>query len=222
MPSRVVTREESWHNGTQYTQCLSTGASGAMLEDLDLHSIADEQARELVRRLLNLLEDVRADLRATQAEIQRLRNEINRRKGEQGQPAIKPNTPPPPPKDLSSEQERRTPKAWSKGRKTDRIPIDREQVVAVDPARLPPDAVFKGYEDVVVQDVLFRTDNVLFRKEKFYSPSQHTTYMASLPPGYRGQCGPGLKSLALVFYYGAPMSEPKVAELLRRGGGTDL
>src|SRR3989449_10309785 len=143
MPSRVVTREESWHNGAQYTQCLSTGASGTMLEDLDLHSIADEQARELVRRLLNLLEDVRAELRAAQAEIQRLRNEINRLKGEQGQPTIKPNTPQPPPKDLSSEQERRTPQAWSKGRKTDRIPIDREQVVAVDPARLPPDAAFK-------------------------------------------------------------------------------
>ena len=189
-----------------------------MLEDLDLHSIADEQARELVRRLLNLLEDVRADLRAAQAEIQRLRNEINRRKGEQGQPTSKPNTPQPPPKDLSSEQERRTPKAWSKGRKTDRIPIDREQVVAVDPACLPLDAVFKGYEDVVVQDVLFRTDNVLFRKEKFYSPSQHTTYMASLPPGYCGQFGPGIKSLALVFYYGAQMSEPKVVEMLRSVG----
>src|SRR6266702_1802991 len=189
-----------------------------MLEDLDLPSIADEQARELVRRLLNLLEDVRADLRAAQAEIQRLRKEINRLKGEQGQPTIKPNTPQPPPKDLSSEQERRTPKAWSKGRKTDRIPIDREQVVAVDPASLPPDAVFKGYADVVVQDVLFRTDNVRFRKEKFYSPSQHTTSVASLPPGYRGQFGPGIKSLALVFYYGAQMSEPKVAELLRSVG----
>ena len=189
-----------------------------MLEDLDLHSIADEQARELVRRLLNLLEDVRADLRAAQAEIQRLRNEINRLKGEQGQPTIKPNTPQPPPKDLSSEQERRTPQAWSKGRKTDRIPIDREQVVAVDPACLPLDAVFKGYEDVVVQDVIFRTDNVLFRKEKFYSPSQHTIYRASLPPGYCGQFGPGIKSLALVFYYGAQMSEPKVVELLRSVG----
>src|SRR6266571_146367 len=185
-----------------------------MLEDLDLHSIADDQARELVKRLLNLLED----LRAAQAEIQRLRNEINRLKGEQGQPTIKPNTPQPRPPDLSSEQERRTPKAWSKGRKTDHIPIDREQVVAVDPARLPPDAVFKGYEDVVVQDVLFRTDNVLFRKEKFYSPSQHTTYAASLPLGYRGQFGPGIKSLALVFYYGAQMSEPKVTELLRSVG----
>src|SRR6266852_5962861 len=150
-----------------------------MLEDLDLHSIADEPARELVRQLLNLL------------------------KGEQGQPTIKPNTPQPRPTDLSSEQERRTPKAWSKGRKTDHIPIDREQVVAVDPARLPPDAVFKGYEDVVVQDVLFRIDNVLFRKEKFYSPSQPTTSMASLPPGSHGQFGPGLKSLALMFYDGA-------------------
>ena len=189
-----------------------------MLEDLDLHSIADEQARELVRQLLNLLEDVRADLRAAQAENQRLRDEINRLKGEQGMPTIKANTPQPPSQNHSSEQERRTPKTWSKGRKTARIAIDRETGGAVDPARLPPDAVFKGYEDVVVQDVIFRTDNVLFHKEKFYSPSQHQTYLASLPQGYSGQFGPGIKSLALVFYFGAQMSEPKVAELLRSVG----
>src|SRR4249919_3062125 len=158
-----------------------------MLEDLDLHSIADDQARALVRRLLNLLEDVRADLRAAQAENQRLRDEINQLKGEQGRPKVQSNTLPPPPKDHSSEQERRRPKAWSKGRNTDGIRIDREQVVAVDPARLPPDAEFKGYEDVVVQDILFRTDNVLFHTEKFYSPSQHQTYLAALPQEYHGQ-----------------------------------
>src|SRR6266571_4104785 len=55
-----------------------------MLEDLDLNSIADDRARELVRQLLNLLEDVMADLRVAQAENQRLRDEINRLKGEQG------------------------------------------------------------------------------------------------------------------------------------------
>ena len=189
-----------------------------MLEDLDLNSITDERARELVRQLLNLLEAVMADLRAAQVENQRLRDEINRLKGEQGRPTIQPNTPPPPLKDHSSEQERRIPKTWSKGRKTERIRIDREQVAQVDPDRLPPDAEFKGYEDVVVQDVLFRTDNVLFHKEKFYSPSQHQTYLASLLPSYHGQFGPGIRSLALVFYYGARMSEPKVAELLRSVG----
>src|SRR5712691_5742411 len=81
MPWRVATTEEIWHNGLPYTPPLATGASGTMLEDLDLHSIVDEQARELVRRLLNVLEDVMADLRAAQAENQRLRDEINRLKG---------------------------------------------------------------------------------------------------------------------------------------------
>ena len=78
--------------------------------------------------------------------------------------------------------------------------------------------MFKGYEDVVVQDVIFRTDNVVFHKEKFYSPSQHQTFLASLPPGYHGQFGPGIKSLVLALYFGAQMSEPKVAELLNNVG----
>ena len=83
-----------------------------MLEDLDLSSIADERARQLVQQLLNVLEDVMADLRAAQAENQRLRDELNRLKGEQGTPAIKANTPQLPPQDHSSEQERRKPKTW--------------------------------------------------------------------------------------------------------------
>src|SRR6266850_1846896 len=189
-----------------------------MLEDLDLSSIADERARQLVQQLLNVLEDVMADLRAAQAENQCLRDELNRLKGEQGAPAIKANTPQPPPKDHSSEQERRKPKTWSKDRKMDRIALDREQVAQVDPTYLPPDAVFKGYEDVVVQDVIFRTDNILFHKEKWYSPSQHQSYLAPLPQGYTGQFGPGIKSLALTLYFGGQMSEPKVAELLRSVG----
>jgi hypothetical protein len=43
------------------------------------------------------------------------------------------------------------------------------QVVQVDPACLPPEAQCKGYEDVVVQDVLCCTEHARFQKEKFYS-----------------------------------------------------
>jgi cell division septum initiation protein DivIVA len=190
-----------------------------MLEALDLHSLADEQTRERVRQLLNLLEDVRADLRAAQAEHQRLRDAINRLKGEQGTPTIKASKPQQPRQAHASAQERRTPQGWSKGCKTACIPLDRAQVVTVDPTVLPPDAECKGYEEVVVQDILFRTDNVLCHKEPFYSPSPHRLYLAALPPGSSGQLGPGLKSLALALYCGAQMSEPQGAELLRSVGG---
>lgn len=189
-----------------------------MLDDLDLSGIEDERARALIIRLLNLLEDVTADLRAAQAENQRLRDENARLKGEQGQPKIKPNKPRSSRKDVSSEKERHKPKAWSKSSKIEGIPIDREQVLEVDRDTLPADAEFKGYEDVVVQDVIFRTDNILFRKEKFYSASEGKTYLAPLPQGYSGQFGPGIKALTLVFYYGAQMSEPKIVELWRNVG----
>lgn len=191
-----------------------------MLEDLDLARITDDPTRELVQQLLNLLEDVTAQLRAVQADNQRLRDEINRLKGEQGRPLIAGNTPLPPPPDHSSERERHEPKPRSKRRKLDRIVIDRDEVLEVDPERLPPDAVFKGYEEVVVQDVIIRTDNVRFHKAKFYSASQHQTFLASLPVGYHGQFGPGVKSLVLALYFGAQMSEPKVAELLHNVGIT--
>jgi len=48
---------------------------------------------------------------------------------------------------------------------------------------------------VVVQDVLFRTDNVLFRKEKILLPvAAHEPTLASLPPGYRGHSAQGSRA----------------------------
>jgi hypothetical protein len=183
-----------------------------MLDDLDLTGIPDERARALIVRLLNLIEDLSADLCAAQEENQRLRDEINRLKGEQGKPDIKPNKPPP--SDHSSEPERRQPTERVKRGKRVTITINREDVARLDPACLPPDAEFKGYEDVVVQDLVIRTDNVLFHKEVFYSPSQHKSYRAPLPRGYRGEFGPGVRTLALVLYFGCLMSEAKIRELL--------
>jgi hypothetical protein len=164
-----------------------------MLEDLDLSSIPDERIRHLVVRLLNLLETVTADLRAAHAEIQRLRDEINRLKGEQGQPRTQPNVPPAS-ADHSSEQERRVPRDQVKRAKNATITIDREQVLTVDPARLPPDAEFKGYRAVIVQDVILRTDNVRFYKEKYYPP-EHRGNLSGAPSrqATRGRLARGLR-----------------------------
>jgi hypothetical protein len=192
-----------------------------MLEDFDLNRLQDlEGAREAIRRLLNLVEELAAENRTLREEQQQLRDEINRLKGEQGKPKIKPNKKPAAttPTNHSSERERRQPKARHKASKVDKIKVDREEVLRVDPAQLPADAQPKGYEEVTVQDVIIKTDNVLFHKEKYYSPSENKIYLAALPAGYAGQFGPGLKALTIVLYYGLDTSEPKIVEFFDHVG----
>jgi hypothetical protein len=66
----------------------------------------------------------------------------------------------------------------------------------------------------VVQELLVKTENVRFHKEKYYSASKGKTYLAELPPGYGGQFGPGIKSMILTLYFGVGTSEPKIREFL--------
>ena len=190
-----------------------------MFENLDLSGIHEENARTLVKMLLNQIEELSTDLRQARITIQQLRDEINRLKGEQGKPDIKANLPKPDAKtDHSSEKERHQSRQRHKKSKNASIVINREDVATVNREILPADAIFKGHQDVVIQDISLRTDNVLFHKEVYYSPSQHKTYLAVLPAGYEGQFGPGLKTLIRTLYFGSQITEPKILEFVEHIG----
>ena len=186
-----------------------------MLENFDPTTIQDEALRQVFIELMNLVENLYAKVQEQAEEMQRLRDENNRLKGEQGKPAIKPNKSATP---LSSEKERRESKPHHKASKQAQIRIDRVEVVQVEHERLPPDAEFKGYEEVLVQDIDFRSENIKFRKEKYYSPGQKRTYLADMPAGYQGQFGPGVRAWVLALFYAANMSEPNILELLHTVG----
>jgi len=189
-----------------------------MLPGIDPNQIKDlDRAKEAIRMLLNMVEELKQENDALRKDVQHLRDEVNRFKGEQGKPKIKPKK-----KtggsDHSSEEERRQPKKRRRRRKNSQIKIDREEKLEVDRSQLPEDAEFKGYETVIIQDLVIKTDNVRFLKEKFYSPSLGKTYLASLPAGYRGEFGPGLRCLAISLYYAAEMTEPKIVEFFNNLG----
>jgi len=119
--------------------------------------------------LLNLVETLIGELRKAEAENRYLREQLRGRKSGGGKPDPPKGTSPA--ASRSSEKERAEPaetKQHTKRSKLDRIRIDREEVLKLDRATLPPDAEFKGFEDVVVQELHIRTDNVRFRKEKYY------------------------------------------------------
>ena len=188
------------------------------LAALDLDQITDSAARQVIAVLLNRIEDLHAEGERLLAENQQLRDELARRQGGSGRPTIRPQAGRAVAADHSSERERRvsTPRQPRSKRAT--LVIDRVEPLAVDPALLPPDAQFKGYAEVVVQDLLIQPLTTCFRKETWYSPTTRQTYLADLPPGYHGQFGPGLKALVLALYYGGEMSEPKLLAFLRSLG----
>jgi FtsZ-binding cell division protein ZapB len=181
--------------------------------------ISDKKAAETIRILLQIIEILYEENQALKAELQKMRDEMNRLKGEQGKPKfphIKKKQ-----RDFSSENERKSlnPPGETKSKeKLSKIKIDFTEVCKVDTIILPEDAEFKGYQTVVVQEISINTKNIAYKKEVYYSPSQHQTYIGKLPKGIEGEFGPELKSLIITLKHASNMSEPKIHEFLENVG----
>jgi len=185
-----------------------------MLNGLDINNITDlDDGLDVIRKLLNLVEDLGQENLELKRQNQELRDEINRLKGEQGKPKIKPNKKTP--SQYSSEKERKKPKKRKKHSKKGCIKTHDSQICSVDKSILPNDARFKGYDRVVVQDIKFEAHNTLFLKEKYYSPSLNKTYLAPLPSGYDGEFGPAIKALAIKLYFDSNMTQRNILDLLQ-------
>ena len=102
--------------------------------------------------------------------------------------------------------------------KLSKIHIDRKVKCIVDKKQLPKDALFKGCKDKVVQDLIIKTDNVKFKREKFYSPSMKKTWVGKVPVGYEGDYGPHINSDIISMKYINNMSVPKITEFLTNFG----
>ncbi|NJL61170.1 MAG: transposase [Methylacidiphilales bacterium] len=185
-----------------------------ILESLDVINIEDEQLRKIIEILLNRIEQLESKVSKVEAENQKLQDENNRLKGEKGKPKIKPSRAKNKETNHSSEKERHKPQPHRKSSKNENINIDREEILVISLEQMPSDVQFKGYEEVLVQDIKLGTDNILFRKQKYYSPTKGKTYLAEMPVGYEGQFGPNLKALCVALYYGSNMTEGKLIEFL--------
>ena len=208
--------------------------------DQETAQLENSEGQSIVKKLLNIIERLASSNNAQESELQKLRDEINRLKGEQGKPDIKANKKKD--GDISSEAERKEAEANAKkdlengdgesGENTDKkkkrqrepklpkIIITREQDCPLDKTGLPDDLVFKYHEDVVVQDLIIITNNVKYRREVYYSPSNNKTYRGELPIDVRGkgEYGPGIRTLIPILKSEGNMSEKRILGFFRNFG----
>ena len=173
-----------------------------------------------LQTLLNLVEVLAQENAQLRSENQQLKDEINRLKGEHGNPTFTGTSGKK--TDISSEKERKqrhsarsAPTDSPRPTKRETIRIDRTETCLVNRDDLPSDAVFKGYENIMIQELRIIPDNVEYRREVFYSPSEHKTYRGALPTGIQGEFGPGIRALIVTMKYVCNMSQPKILEFLQ-------
>ena len=185
---------------------------------VDVSKIADPALKTTMSQLLNIVEFFAAENQTLKEENQRLRDENNRLKGEQSKPDIRKQTKTT--EDISSEKERKKKKGkpHKKSSKKDKITVNRTERCTLDKDQLPSDVIFKGYQEVVVQDILITTNNIKFKKAVYYSPSLKKTFIAPLPAGYTGEFGPHVRTLTLSLYNKSKMTESAILDFLTDQG----
>jgi hypothetical protein len=195
-------------------------------------TIGDPQIKKIFTGLSDLVELLASENEKLTVENQQLKNEVNELKDEQGKPDVKPNkrnaT------DISSEKERKDGKPSDDGKasedsrkkkrnrkpKLPDIKIDREHKCEIDQSTLPSDVINKGFTDTIIVDIKIVTDNVRYRRETYYSPSQGKTFIAPLPLGVagKGEFGVGVRSLIPLFKSACHLPESAILTFFKNFG----
>ncbi len=183
----------------------------------DLGPNISEEAKKIIVLQHNIIEQMHSSYHDLLEDYQKLRDEVNRLKGEKGKPEIKPNVSTK--EKILAQDPTKEPKKWGKKSKNANIKIDGVEVVPIDKSILPPDAVFKGYDEVIKQGIIFKANNILYKLECYYSPSEKKKYAAKLPNALQGtQFDSDLKAFIANLYYKGRVTEHKIKSILEEAG----
>ncbi|MGP0067985.1 MAG: hypothetical protein ACLQGP_30870 [Isosphaeraceae bacterium] len=169
----------------------------------------------MVQRLLEIIYLQQERIQRLEGRVQQLEDEIARLKGLKTRPRIAPSTlesPPRPPRDPNAKRP-----GSAKRSKTAQLTITDETVLRL--PHHPEGAVFKGYEELVVKDLLIKPRVILYRREHWLTPDGRSL-LAPLPaevvPG--SHFGPDLICYILHQYHHQHVTQPLLLEQLHQLG----
>lgn len=180
-----------------------------------LPDIPEAERTPLVRQLLEIIDLQQERIQQLDERSRQLEDEIARLKGLKARPQIAPSsleTPPRPPRDPGAKRP-----GSAKRSKTAQLTVTEEIVLRV--ADVPPEAVFKGYEDFVVQDLILKPRVIRYRRERWRTTDGQNV-IAPLPADVRpgSHFGPDLICFILHQYHHQHVTQPLLLEQLHQLG----
>lgn len=182
---------------------------------ISLPDLPEAERTPLVRQLLDIIFFQQERIQQLEERVHQLEDEIARLKGLKTRPRIAPSaleTPPRPPRDPDAKRP-----GSAKRSKTAELTITEETVIPL--PHVPDGAVFKGYEDYVVQDLILKPRVTLYRREHWQTPDGQSLVAplpADVPPG--SHFGPDLICFILHQYHHQHVTQPLLLEQLRQLG----
>lgn len=180
-----------------------------------LPDIPEAERTPLVRQLLGTIALQQERILQLEERVHQLEDEIARLKRLKSRPKIAPSTlerSPRPPRDPNAKRP-----GSDKRSKTSELTITEEAVIPL--PDVPEGAVFKGYEDFVVQDLVLKPRVILYRRERWQTVDGQDV-VAPLPddvlPG--SHFGADLICFILHQYHHQHVTQPLLLEQLRQLG----
>jgi len=170
-----------------------------------LPKIPEDQITPFVAELLETIQ-------LQMVEIQLLKDEIARLKGQKPKPKIKPSNLEKETKKKKSSKKKPKPRKRSKTKK-----LEINEDIPLKPENLPVGSKLKDYQDYVVQDIILANWNIRYRRQRWETPSGDFV-IAELPEDVNGHFGSTLVSFILYQHYGCCVTQPLILDQLRELG----
>jgi hypothetical protein len=168
--------------------------------------IVDIPEEERTPHVVTLLEIVQLQ----QEQIQGLKDEIARLKGENPRPKIKPSKL----EKGGGKKKGKDGKRSGSLKRSKTADLEIHQSVIIGPEHLPEGSTFKEHQEYTVQDIVFRSHNTLYRLERWQTPTGDYV-LGKLPDEVMGtHYGPALRSYVLYQYYQGHVTQPLILEQL--------
>jgi hypothetical protein len=178
---------------------------------LQLPTIPESEKTPLIAQLLAFIETQASFLGQQAEQIQLLKDEIARLKGQNPRPKIRPSTLE---NDRKTAGKRKGKKRSGSKKKQKTAKLKIHDTIAVEPEHVPQGSWFKGYNDFVVQGLTIKAHNICCRLKSYETPDGK--YIVGKLPGHlKGKhCDPSLIGFMLYQHYHCHVTQPLLLEQL--------